>query len=261
MCCIVASRRLVCTMPLANSSRAAKSALLIDSPRSRSVGRKVFVAAALCHPVRVAHRRAGNYFDGPVQRRRHRLDDDELLIILLPEAGGLGIQDVEQFCHHLADALKMVRPDAAFENGAEARHVEVHHGRQIRRVHLGFRWIENQVDAGVAAFGQIGFDGTRIFLKILARAELRRVDKNADRHLFRMFFGDINQRQMSAVQGTHCGNERQASQFLALAAAIGDGLSDDHLIWQMYHAGPGSGYHCDADQKPEAGNFNEEPCA
>ena len=122
-------------------------------------------------PSGVAYRRAANYFDGPVQRRHHRLEDDVLLIVLLPETSDLGIQDIEQFC--------LPPGSGRLQNDAGGRGLR---GTALRAGMSRFTSAENCggyiSDSGeglktrstpaVAAFGQIGFDGPWIFMKILA---------------------------------------------------------------------------------------------
>ena len=103
--------------------------------------------------------------------------------------------------------------------------------------------MKDQIDAGVAAFGEVGFDRARIFFEILARLELRRIDEDAHGHFGSVFPGDLDQREMPRVESSHRGHQGQAAEFLPLGASFGNGLGDNHDFGRMYHDGTGCGYH------------------
>ena len=98
-----------------------------------------------------------------------------------------GVDDVQQFRNHRAHAAEMPRAFCAAERVGQFENIHIRHVG--RWVHLANRWREHRVRARVFAGGKIALWVARIGIKILARAKLRRVDKNADHDLVALLAG------------------------------------------------------------------------
>ena len=108
--------------------------------------------------------------------------------ILVPKQRHLWLNDVEEFRDDLTNAPEMPRPMLAFHRIAELRHID-DDLRQAGLIHFIFIRIENQIDAFKFTLFQIIFDRAGVLCEILARAELGRINKNADRHMLGVLLG------------------------------------------------------------------------
>lgn len=84
-------------------------------------------------------------------------------------------------------------------------------------IHLLDRREKDQIDGMGAAKLQIVLDGTRIFREILARTELRGIDENGHRDSLRVFTAQLDEPEMTFMQGPHRRHQRHAADEPAAA--------------------------------------------
>lgn len=116
----------------------------------------------------------------------------------------------------------------ALENARQAGDIDHQIGCAGAIHFLGGR-IEDQIDTGGFAQGQIGFDRARVFGEILRRAELGGVDEETDRNVRGVFSGGCKKGKMAGVERAHGGDERESPELLAFGTAGGKGVNDDHM--------------------------------
>src|SRR5690349_10315007 len=101
--------------------------------------------------------------------------------------------------------------------------------RLAGRIHLFNGGLEDHLDAGLFALGQIVFDRPRVLVKVLARAKLGWIDENADRNVISAILRLPDERKVPGVQSAHGGNERKlAGEPGSLIATFGNGSRNDH---------------------------------
>src|ERR1039458_9749612 len=81
---------------------------LADRQRFLAIdGGEILISAAHRQTIGVAQRRAGDHLDWPIKSLNHRSENAKLLEILLTKTGDAGLNDVEEFSHHLAHTAEM----------------------------------------------------------------------------------------------------------------------------------------------------------
>ena len=105
--------------------------------------------------------------------------DGNLSGILLSEVGYIRRDDVEQLGDNRCNSAKVTGTRNSVETVADSLHF--YDGGRGGWVHLLLRGDEEQVDAFGCEQGAVGFEEARVFVEILARAELKRVHKDGRR--------------------------------------------------------------------------------
>ena len=82
---------------------------------------------------------------GVIEIARHAPDHGELLPVLLPEQGDIGLHLIEQLGHHRGDAVKMARPRGAAQ--ALAHTADCYASGKTRRIDFLHRGCPQQGDA------------------------------------------------------------------------------------------------------------------
>ena len=90
----------------------------------------------------------------------------------------------------------------------------------VRRVHAGALRIEQRLHATLPAEGLIPRDIPRVGLEILVRAELRRVDEDAQDHTVGTPGRLIDQREVAIMQKAHGRHQAEAQAFAAPGANL-----------------------------------------
>ena len=177
-------------------------------------GRKIIVAGTFGQAVGGARGFAFDNVDFEIQLRRHRLDDAQLLQILAPENRASGRKNVEQFANRRRHAgKKSGAARAAQIIDKRRRDFDLLRARIKNRI--GRR--ENKIGEILAReFFAIGGERARIRRKILARAELQRIDINRNRDAIGGFARAPREQQMPFVQAAH--RRRQRERFRAQRA-------------------------------------------
>lgn len=103
--------------------------------------------------------------DVDVQVAHHLVDEDQLLVVLLPEVGRGGCDDAEQLRDHRQHPGEMAGPRGAFEFGTER--TGVHRRPRTVRVHVLHTRDEGQFHPGCAQHVQVGVEGARVRVEIL----------------------------------------------------------------------------------------------
>src|SRR4051812_17352702 len=118
--------------------------------------------------------------DGPIQISYHLPDEGELLDILPPKAGGIGLHQMEEFGDNGEYAGKMARTSRSFPpfrarpgNNPDFRTGWVH------RLHRGDKQCLHPASGSHRAVAR---KIARITPQVVARAELQRVDEDAHDH-------------------------------------------------------------------------------
>ena len=129
------------------------------------------------------------------------MDDRDLLIVLLAEIGGIGLDDVEELGHHRGDAGEMAGPGFAFEFGAKLR--QVNHRLHRLRIHVGDAGRKNEIDACLFQHGAVAGEIAGILVEILVFAKLQRVDEDRYNSDVVLGLGMRNKAEMALMQVAH----------------------------------------------------------
>ena len=92
---------------------------------------------------------------------------------------------------------------------------------------------EDQVGGGLLEAPLVEFQRARIRIEILARAELRRVDEDADDDALGMLTSPLDERDVPGMQVAHGRYERN---MLAVATPLGDALGEFLSGMNDFHA-------------------------
>ena len=149
---------------------------LIDGWRNGAlVGRQQRVAAAAGQAVSVAHNVALHNLNRQVQVLHHRLDNGYLLPVLLAEVGALGLDNIEQTAHHLADTVEVAGPMGTLHHRRDGRILEM--TLVGRGVHLLDRGRQHVVGTARLQQPAVGLQRARIVLQIVLVVKLRGIHK------------------------------------------------------------------------------------
>ena len=192
--------------------------------------RQVSVAAAQRQPVGLTHGRAHGDLDRQVEVPDHPADQRHLLDVLLPEHRDIRLHQVEELGHHRQHAGEVPRPHGAFPPfRGRARH---HAGLGAGGVHHLHPGNEERGHAPAGGEGPVPVQVPRVPGKVLAGAELERVDEHAHEHRRRRPGGEVHQREVPGMQRAHRGHEAhppaRAPLRLAPGAEGGDVLQLGH---------------------------------
>ena len=191
--------------------------------RMRSRRTEVDVAAGQGQPVGVADDRRAEHLDVQVEIPHHPLDAGQLLGVLLPEHGQRRVDDVEQLEHHGQHAVEVAGPGGALQHLARAgRPRRVTCRSAAYRSDTSRR--EDEIDALGLARRQVVGQRSGVAGEVLVRAELQRVDEDADHHPLGAGPGQPDQRAVAVVQRPHGRNER-GRRVEAVASAPGAAYS------------------------------------
>ena len=145
--------------------------------------RRVEIAVARAHRETVRLRAASRRLARATGKRKSsimRSQQDDLLVVLLPEHEHVGRHDVQQPAHDRRDAVEMARPARAAELAAQRRQRDAHGVLETERVDLAHVGHEQQVDgAGRGETRGVVGERARISGEVFARSELRRIDEDA----------------------------------------------------------------------------------
>ena len=172
------------------------------------------VAAGKCKSVGSATGIDGNDVDIEIQVFDKAFDNCQLLVVFFAEAGGIGLDDVEQFADDSSDTAEMTGAEFAAQFVLEVGRLDVETlfdiGIQlffVRREHDGY--------AFVGEFVGVLLQGARVFVEILALSELQAVDEYADDDVVGAFFGFANEGEMAFVQIAHSRHKGNAACIFA----------------------------------------------
>ncbi len=156
-------------------------------------------------------------FERQPQLTHHRLDDGDLLEILLAEVGAGRPHDVEQAADHLRHAVEVARTRGALHHLVHRTEVE------LPRIGLGIdllhRRHQHVVGTGLLQQPGVGLGCAGIAHQVVLVVELRRVHEDAhhDRGVLRA--GPLHQRAVSCVQGAHRRHEPDARRIAPVECA------------------------------------------
>lgn len=142
-------------------------------------GGQVAVAAGQRQPVRLAHGGHADDVHAEVQVAHHAADQGELLGVLLPVERHVGPGEVEQLGDDGEHAVEVPGPDGTLETAAHGAGAQPHLGLAAGVDLLG-GGREHEVRAGRLGDRQVGLQGARVAVEVLARTELQRVDEDGD---------------------------------------------------------------------------------
>ena len=186
------------------------------------LGRKVGISRAHREPVRLAHRRVPDDFDGQQEVARHSAHHEKLLVVLAPENRNARTDDGEEFGHHRGHTLEVPRAMLAFERFGQLANA---HARLLAQgVHRGGLGRENGVYPRRRELLQIALHVARITREVFARTELRRVDEHRCNEESGSAFRFVEEREVAHVKRAHRRNEAHA-----LAVAPNDVAGCEHL--------------------------------
>ena len=192
-----------------------------EGERRRPFGRgEVGVPGGQSEAVRIADRGEDADLEPEVEVAHHLRDDGDLLRVLLAEVGPCGSHDVEELEADGGHAAEVSGPVLAFEQSRKL--FDLYPGLVARGIELLRRGSEQQVDTFLLGHARIALLVAWVAPEILAGAELRRVDEEADDDDLVLCPGGAEERQVPLVERAHRGNEAD----LAAAAELGAHLLD-----------------------------------
>ena len=159
------------------------------------------IAGTQRQTVGVAHDGADHQPHVEVEVFHQTADDLDLLKILLPKVGEVGLHQIEQFQHNGGDAAEMAGPRGAFEGRGELARLDK--GVESRRVDVLLTRSKNPIDVESAEGLGVFLEVARIAGKILARIELCGINKDGNQHGVTLLLGPANKTLVAFVQGSH----------------------------------------------------------
>jgi len=165
--------------------------------------------------------------DGQGQVSDQAPDDRELLVVFLSEEGIGGGQDIEEFEHDGADALKVTGSGRATE--VLGKETFAHRDRVVGGEKVGGLGEKCGVYAKLLTNGEVGFHDSGIGLQVGGTVELEGIDENGDQHrarLARDLARTTNEGAVTLVKRTHGGDEDHGSG--KAGGDLGDGAKAEH---------------------------------
>jgi hypothetical protein len=149
----------------------------------------------------ITHRGRGNNLDRHVQLLHQRLNDDQLLRILLAEDGNIRLHHVEELRHNGGHSIKVAWSMGAFQDLTQRSGMN-RHGLSDG-VHLFDRWGEDDVCVQPGTQRNVCINSPWIRREVLTGTELSRIHKYGDHHDPGTLASMCNQRRVAFVQGAH----------------------------------------------------------
>lgn len=163
------------------------------------------------------------------------MDDRQLLGVLAPEHGDVGLDRGEQLRHDGRDATEVSGSVGSLERTGEVARLDG--GVEALRVHRSRCGRIDRIDPGSRAAGEIGLEGARVPCEILGTVELQRVDEDGHDHRVAALASHPDQFDVAVVERTHGRHERHrraAGAPLASPGASGVGVAE-HLRCRVAH--------------------------
>ena len=192
-------------------------------------GGKITVARTHGESVRLANCRTDLDSDRQIEIPNHVLDDTALLVVLLPEVGDIGRDQVEQLQHDgghtaempgAADSFKRFRHIRWFDLCGELRGVDL----------FGVRY-KDKVGGADSSASRSASSVPRIAGEVLVRTELGRIDENRDGGEGALAHAAPHETQVPVMQCPHGGHKPErlirvptGGQRVAKRPAIGDNV-------------------------------------
>ena len=183
-------------------------------------GSQVAVARGERQPVLGPHSGHADYLDRHGHVGHHLANERQLLVILLAEAGHVGLHQVEQLGDDSADTTEVARAQRPFQQAGETRYLDEGLAGKPLGIHQLRGRGEHQIHAGGLQGGAVLLQGTGIVGEILGLVELQGVHEDADHHLVAAAAGLIDQGEMALVQIAHGGHECDGAAFAAPLADL-----------------------------------------
>ena len=184
-----------------------------QSERIRTFFRaEVAVPRAECEAIRIPHNGACNHHERKVQIAHHLSDDGYLRRILLAEVGTVGLNDVEELCHHGRDSDKVPWTRCSIEPRGYRTWIDGSLSLQpvCARIHLVGRRGKEKRNAFALQLLAVVVEGARIPGQVLVRPELKRVDEDARRRDDAVLAPRLSdQRKMPGMERSHGGNKAE----------------------------------------------------
>ena len=128
-------------------------------------------------------------------------DDLDLLKILLSEVGDLRLHEVEQFQDNRGDTAEMAGPIAAFKGLGELARLDK--GVEPRGIDILRFGSKDHVHVKVVEGRGVLLEISGVMGKILARAELYRIDKDGNHHGVALLLGPADKALVTLMQSAH----------------------------------------------------------
>jgi hypothetical protein len=198
---------------------AARDQLSCLQKRSSEQGRllsfinaEVLVARAQRQTVFFPHCRHADNLHREIQVAHHSSHNYELLKIFLAKYRDIGRENIEEFCHDGANALKMTGARSTAESPGQNRFLDC--DRAVVEIHFLNAGPEEEIHARAAAQFFVRFFQPGITIKIGPGFELQWINETTNENFSAeggVITRHVNQFEMSFMQSTHRRNEDAAT--------------------------------------------------
>src|SRR5699024_5117109 len=165
----------------------------------------------------------------------HLLQDPKLLDIFLPKNGHIRLYNVKQFVDHQQNALEKAGPRLAVHMIVQLLHFNAK--KLPGRIHSLIRWSNDGGNVLSLTRRKISFQLARVFLIVLIRPKLFRIDIDRYDYLIGMLMSPSDKRKVTSMQSSHRWNESyRLSLLFELCRSltdIGNGANCFHInrLW------------------------------
>lgn len=159
-------------------------------------------------PIGFADGGVADDFDRDIEIAGHSTNEGELLEVLVPEDGEVGLKDVEELEDDGQDAIEVARSGGSAKVLRQERFGD--EGGVIRGVETENLRDKGEIDAFFFAEGEVFLDRPGVVLEVPGAVELDGVDENGDGDgsgRSDLFAGCPDELEMTFVQCSHRGNE------------------------------------------------------
>src|SRR6185312_9749169 len=140
---------------------------------------QVLVARAHGKSVRLPYRRRRDDAHRQAEVGHHPADDGELLEVLFPEYGDVGLHDMKELRDYRRDALEVSGPELSVEDARESRYLDARRALSAVGIDLGDIGHEHEIAACLGQHARILRRRAGIVGEILVRPELHGIDEEA----------------------------------------------------------------------------------
>ena len=165
-------------------------------------------------------------------------NDQQLLVVLLPEHGQIGPHQVEQLRHDHGDPGEVPGTERAAQHVAQSRHDHLCVPLGAVRIQLLSRGGEQEIAAVLPKPDRIRLQRARVGAEILGRSELGRVHEHAGHHPAGALAGQPYQGVVPVVQVAHRGDEADLvpapAQLRDRGAELQHGMDGAHDVGVQY---------------------------